>query len=153
MFVICHFLFALFYLSLALCYVFSWLCSSVYYSPSPYLSPQIRKLHFSFKPINISSFKPMKDTFQGKNMNCGQLLLLRITQPLPWWLPFWGNQTLLQMTGSESWLLSFYMNRNVVGKINRGIPMLLIQSNTIRVKKTWVCWVWFSKTIVHSYLS
>ena len=53
----------------------------------------------------------LKTRSKEKNINCGQLLLLRITQPLPWWLPFWGNQTLIQMPGSESWLLSFYINK------------------------------------------
>jgi hypothetical protein len=126
-FVICHLLYVMYFLIIfVLLFVFLALLFCLLF-PLTISVTSKRKLDFF-------PFKSIKDTFQGKDMNCGQLLLLRITQPLPWWLPFWGNQTLIQMTGSESLLLSFYVNRNVVGKINRGIPMLLIQSNTIQVK-------------------
>ena len=138
LFVICHFLFALCYLSLVLCFLFSYyFCIAICFLGFVLLFT-IPLHHICHLKLGnwFFSMKPIEDTFQGKNMNCGQLLQLRITQPMPWWLPFRGNQTLIQMAGPESGLLSFYVNRNVVGNVNKGIPLLPIQSNTIQVNNS-----------------
>ena len=136
-FVICHLFYVFYFLIIfVLLFVFLALFFCLLFPSTISVTSNKEIVFFLFKPINVSSFKPIKDTFQGKTTNCGQLLLLRITQPPPWWFPFRGNQTLIQMTGSESRLLSFFVNRNVVGKVNKGIPMLPIQSNTIQVNNS-----------------